>query len=432
MKKILIGITMVLLLLAVAPAGSGYAAAEDQLGQPLATPIGTFGGITYVQYDGIFEGQTSTGTYRVPYRIIAPADPARGNRTVLVEPPHFVEGTGTLDFNKLGPDFLFTRGFSYAAIGWSTTTDFGFGIFEMRILDPSVPGVFINGGFEDSDGRTDDEIIVDFARALGVDPVSQRMLGRVDRRYITGFSDSSAPILRLITSGLATRVFDFALPYTTSGFDPQTAITNGLYRGKLIIVNSESEGVSVNLVDRGSAPSQYRFYAVAGSPHVPDPLMPFFSNMTTPASWYPALRAHFLQGDTWVKRGTPPPPSIHLKTSDGVTLDRDANGNAIAVNGRGQAVPRLPFIELGEARFTEDGFLGSYDGVKTITALGFRSHDQYVTAFTAKLAAYLNAGYILREDADAIRRRAQLCAPLTFTETYRDAYDNFVALEPCG
>jgi hypothetical protein len=430
MKKILIGITIVLLLLAIAPAGSGYAAVEDQLGQPLETPIGTFGGTAYVQYDGIFEGQTSTGTYRVPYRITAPADRAHGNRTILVEPSHFVEGLGTLDFNKLGPDFLFTRGFAHAGIGWSTTS-FGEG-FNFRILDPTVPGVFINGGFDDEGGRTDDEIIVDFARTLGVDPIAQRILGRVDRRYLTGFSDSSVPILRLITSGLAARVFDFALPFTTGGFDPQTAITNGLYRGKLIIVNSESEGVSADLVDRGSAPDQYRFYAVAGTPHLPDPLVPFFSNMTSPASLYPALRAHFLQGDTWVKRGTPPPPSTRLKTSDGVTLDRDANGNAISVNGSGQLVPRLPFIELGEARFIEDGFLGSYDSVKTISDLGFRNHDQYARAFTAKLADYLNAGYILRGDAEAMRRRVGLCPSRTFTEVYRDAYQNFVAIEPCG
>lgn len=63
---------LVVLLLLLAPAGRGYtvyAAAEDQLGQPIATPVGTFGGIAYVKYDGIFEGQTSTGTYRVPYRI---------------------------------------------------------------------------------------------------------------------------------------------------------------------------------------------------------------------------------------------------------------------------------------------------------------------------------------------------------------------------
>jgi hypothetical protein len=85
-------------------------------------------------------------------------------------------------------------------------------------------------------------------------------------------------------------------------------------------VNSEFEGTSDVFVDRGVAPGQYRFYAVAGTPHIPDVLVPFFSNMTTPASFQPALRAHFLQGDDWVKGGKQPPSSTHLKTSDGVTL----------------------------------------------------------------------------------------------------------------
>jgi hypothetical protein len=93
--------------------------------------------------------------------------------------------------------------------------------------------------------------------------------------------------------------------------------------------------VSANFVDRGVVPGQYRSYAVAGTPHLSDPLVPHpIANRTTPAGWLPALRAHFLQGDTWVRAGTVPPPSHHLKTSDGATLDRDGNGNAISVDAK--------------------------------------------------------------------------------------------------
>jgi hypothetical protein len=420
---------LVALLLVLAPTGPSYAVAEDQLGTPVATPIGTFGGIAYIQYDGIFEGQTSTGTYRVPYRITAPADPARGNRTVLVEPPHFAIGLGALDA-YLGRDFLLSRGFTHAGVGWSTALDET--RLTLRILDPTVPNVFINGGFAEYDGRTDDEIIVDFARALVSDSNAQAMLGSISRRYITGFSDSSDPVMRLITSGQAAGVFDFALPFTTfPETDPQEAIMAGVYAGKLIILNSELEWPATYLVDRGHSPSQYRFYAVAGTPHIPDPLSPFFSNMTTPASYQPELRAHFLQGDNWVKRGTPPPASTHFRTSDGVTLDRDANGNAITVGGKGKSLPRLPFIELGEARFFGEDFIGSYDNVKTITELGFKNHDQYLKAFEIKLKDYVKAGYMLDEDADVMLLRAALCPSLTFTEVYRDAYQNFVNIEPC-
>jgi hypothetical protein len=244
-------LALVLALTAPAPV-----AAEGLLGQPLATPIGTFEGIAYVQYDGIFEGQTSTGAYRVPYRITAPADPSRGNRTVLVEPPHPIAGLDALE-HHLGRGFLFSRGFAHAGIGWSTTT-FGKGS-DLRILDPTVPGVFIEGGFHDQNGRTDDEIIVDFAIALAVDAVAPQMLGRVDRRYVTGFSDSSNPVLRLVTSGHAAGAFDFALPFGAVGYDPPAALAAGRYGGKLIVVNSEAEGASASFVDRGGFPDQYRF-----------------------------------------------------------------------------------------------------------------------------------------------------------------------------
>jgi Alpha/beta hydrolase domain len=403
------------------------ASADGGLANRNTTPVGSFGGIEYIQYDGIFQGRSSTGAYRVRYRITAPADQSKGNRTVLVEPPHFFAGLGALDL-YLGRDFLLARGFAHAGVGYSTTAfpDGG----DLRILDPTVPGVFIKGGFDDENGPTDDEIVVDFARALSVDPVARSMLGRVDRRYLTGFSDSSAPVMRILSSGQAKSVFDLLFPITTEGTDPQPALTEGRYKGKLIIVNSEFEGASTEFVDRGVAPRQYRFYAVAGTPHILDFLVPSFASMTTPASYQPEVRAHFLQGHRWVIEDQRPPPSVHLMASNDGTLARDTNGNAISIDGRGRRVPRLPFVELGEARFISD-FIGSYDQVKTIQDLGFASHSKYIKAFNDKLTDYVNALGILNEDADAMRRRAALCPQLTYTETYRDHYDNFVAINPC-
>ena len=412
-----------LMLLAPAPA-----AADGRLGPPRATPVGTFGGIAYVRYDGLFAGQTSTGAYRVPYRITAPAEPPRGNRAVLVEPSHFAVGLGALE-RYLGPGFLFPRGFAHAGIGWSTAS-FGPGA-DRRILDPTVPGVFINGGVAEGDGRTDDEIIADFARALASDGTARGLLGRVARRYVTGFSDTADPVLRLVTSGRAAGVFELALPFTAAGHDPQAALAAGRYDGKLIVVNSEAEA-SAGLVDRGDAPERYRYYAVAGTAHVPDDLVvPSFASGSTPASFQPALRAHFLQGHGWARGGPRPPASTRLRTTDGGALARDGSGNAIAVDASGRPVPRLPFVELGEARF-RSGFVGSYDAVQPIAGLGFASHAAYLRAFEDRLAAYLRAGYILWEDAEAMRRRAALCAPLTFAETYRDHYAAFVAVVPCG
>ncbi|WP_328989293.1 alpha/beta hydrolase domain-containing protein [Kribbella sp. NBC_01245] len=424
---VLIQAVAVALISSLGVSGAADATTDDRLLSPTVKQVGTFAGVPYVQYDGIFEGDTSTGAFRVPYRITAPTDPSLGNATVLVEPSHFVIGLGALNI-YLRPDLLFTRGFAHAGVGWSTTS-FGPGA-DQRILDPSAPGVFIEGGVEDSGGRTDHEIITEFAKALATDPEAGSMLGRVSRRYATGFSDSSFAIMDLVTSGRAANVFDLALPFTTEGADPQLAIAARRYSGKLVIVNSEAE-VSDNLVDRGVAPNHYRFYAVAGTPHIPDFLdVPFFSSGSTPASWVPALRAHFLQGHRWVVTGAPPPSSYHLKTAADREVARDANGNAIAVNASGQPVPRLPFLELGEARFVT-GFTGSYADVRTIAQLGFGAHAAYAKAFRDRLAAYLKAGYILSDDAASMRARSGLCVPLTYTETYRDHYEQFVAIASC-
>jgi alpha/beta hydrolase family protein len=396
---------VVALLGAVAPGVSHAVAASDDLAAPTtARPAGSFGGVDYAQYDGVFAGHTSTGAFRVPYRITAPVDPGDGNGAVVVEPPHFATGLGTLEF-QLGRKFLLGRRFVHAGVGYSTTS-FGPGL-DKRILDPAVPGTYIDGGVADGTGRTDDEIVADFARALATDADAQAMVGQVRDTYLTGFSDSAGVPLRLLASGQADGVFELVLPFTVeSPVDPQAALGAGRFDGKLLIVNSATED-SGNLVDSGAHPDQYRFYAVAATPHVSDPLVPLFSNQTTPASWIPALRAHFLQAHRWVRNRVAPPPSSGV--DDG---------------------PRLPFVELGEAVF-HPGFLGSYDHVKTINRLGFATHRAYAKAFNDAVDAYARAGSILPDEASEMMRRASLCPPLTYTETYRDHYGRFVALTPC-
>jgi hypothetical protein len=396
---------VVALLVTIAPRVSDAVAASDDIEAPVtARPAGSFDGVDYVQYDGVFAGHTSTGAFRVPYRITAPVNPGDGNGAVVVEPPHFATGLGTLEF-QLGRDFLLGRRFTHAGVGYSTTS-FGPGL-DKRILDPTVPGTYIEGGFADGVGRTDDEIVADFARALATDADAQAMVGEVRDTYLTGYSDAAGVPLRLVASGQADGVFELALPFTVeSPVDPQAALGEGKFDGKLLIVNSAAEDSS-NLVDSGAHPDQYRFYAVAGTPHVSDPLVPLFSNETTPASWIPALRAHFLQAHRWVRNRVAPPPSSGV--DDG---------------------PRLPFVELGEAVF-HPGFLGSYDHVKTIIQLGFATHRAYAKAFNAAVDAYARAGSILPDEASEMMRRASLCPPLTYTETYRDHYARFVAITPC-
>src|SRR5215203_3705371 len=302
--KLLGGASLGLLALPVFTSNAS-AAGKLQLAKTDPTPLGTFGGVEYFQYEGLFAGKTSTGKYSVPFRISAPANPKNARRsTVLVEPPHFAQGT-FLRESYLGRPFLFGEGFMHASVGYSTTFN--------RILDPTAKGVFIKGGVFDGNGRTDDEIIVDFARALRSDPLARALIGPAApaaRRYLAGFSDSAEPVKRIVASGLAEGIFDMALPITTgSEKDPQVSIAARKYSGKVISVASEFEWYwGRALEDRGTSPDQYRFFIVPGTPHIPDPLCDgTLSNMTTPAGWQPALRAHFLQGHDWVTQGEAPP-----------------------------------------------------------------------------------------------------------------------------
>jgi hypothetical protein len=113
--KLMGGTALGLLVLPVLPS---TASAAGMLQPALKTSsLGAFGGVQYVQYDGLFVGKTSRGNYRVPYQISAPANPRRANRTVLVEPPHFVAGT-ELRERSLGRPFLFGRRFLHASVAY--------------------------------------------------------------------------------------------------------------------------------------------------------------------------------------------------------------------------------------------------------------------------------------------------------------------------
>jgi hypothetical protein len=371
-KRELIGLLAALAALAC-PSG---AIADGTLQQPLtASDLGTFDGITYRSYSGFFVGRTSTGNYRVPYKVAGPAPPALGNGTVLIEPPHFAVGTVVRD-HWLGPDLLFGGRFSYGAVGWSTATLEG--EVTNRILDPGASGVFIRG----------------------------------------------------VANGL----FELALPITTDQpFDPQVAIAAGRYRGKVITVDSEFEWFDARAAeDRGGSPGRYRSYFVAGTPHIPDPLCSFFSNETTPASWKPELRARFVQGNAWVRTGAPPPPSTRLVTTSSGDIERDSNGNAVLVDISGQPVPRLPFVELGEASFVT-AFLGTHQpqSPPSIQELGYSTHSEYLAEFDGAVANQLSAGSLLPADAQSLRDRARLAPPATFTENYFASYEDFRSSEPC-
>src|SRR5262249_22464361 len=141
-------------------ATASTASAAGSLDPPISTTsLGTHNGIAYVRYQGLFRGTTADpttgGAYLVPYHLEVPADLADANRTVLVEPPHFFGGAGTVGDSEMGRTFFFARGFEHAAVGYGLTDFLGRGpSSDNTILVPGLdcvthPGpdcVFIDGG----------------------------------------------------------------------------------------------------------------------------------------------------------------------------------------------------------------------------------------------------------------------------------------------
>lgn len=128
--------------------------------------------------------------------------------------------------------------------------------------------------------------------------------------------------------------------------------------------------------------------------------------------------------------------STRLATADGdAEIARDSNGNALLVDITGVSAPRLPFVELGEAKFIT-GFLGTYEPQPppTIEQLGFSRFSEYLAAFEQALNAQVQASYMLKEDANVLLERAGLSPPATratFTHNYFARYDEFRSGEYC-
>lgn len=381
-------------------------------------PFGKFNGVDFVRHTGRFVGTTSLGDFRVPYEIVAPAEAGRGNGTVLMEPPHFVEGPAARD-KFFGRDFLFGRGFSYASVGWATLGN--------NILDPTATDVFIAGGA----GGFDDEVVVQFTMALTSDALASVFLHGAERIYGYGVSQTSVLMHRILRSPAGQNLLDFTMLNTTwwqtAGFSGVFAPVTGV--GKVVIVQSEGDLVLADaevLRVAEAQSSDYRVYEVAGSAHIPDvpgladsPIGPLLRG-TNPVDWPAVARAMFDAGDDWVRSGTAPPTSVFV--------DVDAGGGpdpvygfptGIARNADLNAVGgvRLPDVELGRAQYIASdfgapiaGLLGAtVDLVCTPTTDGevrFPNHGSYVSAFSQLTNALVGGRFLVQDDAAAMKAAA--------------------------
>lgn len=399
----------------------GILAAESSL-EPVrfvdgvVEPFGRFGGIEYARHTGRFEGTTELGAFRVPYEIVAPADPRRANGTVIFEPPHFSLGLVGRDV-VLGHDFLFRRGIAHAAVG--------FGTRFLNLLNPAAADLVIAGEAVEGPGpvivagTVDEEIIAQFVRALSADPFARNVLGGVDRRYAYGASQTSGALLQTLHSPAGAGLFDLLLLHVAMWRPPFAA--GEFHRlggefvpldgvGRVIFVESEADLLvsEAEQFRRAADHPDYRVYEVAGAAHQPTPHNPLDHPMIA--------RAALLAGDAWVRTGTAPPPSALLATSEGevdpvygvVTgIARDADGNA-----RGGV--RLPELAIGQARFIAADFdTEVLPGLAGLTGLSidlscekFRSHGDYVRRFTAATKALRDTGLLLQQDASSLMAAA--------------------------
>jgi len=342
-------------------------------------PFGTFNGTEYVQYTGRFQGSTDLGEFDVPFEFVAPAEPAEGSGTVLVEPSHFTLGTGVRDL-ILTRRFLFNRSFGYAALG--------FGANGLNVLDPEAGPIVIAGeevenpGAPNPTGALDRGIIVQFAEMLRTDAFVEARLGAVERVYATGVSQTSEVLVSIMLGPDGPGLFD-KYQLVASLWEPDFAEedrgepslfpnTRGTFVqpegvGKILWVITEGDLLVSNAAQYFNSVGQpdSRIYVIAGGAHQPltgalgiRDQLPFRANGL---DWTPVVRAAFVAGDRWVRRGAEPPPDRLLETTDEVDpiyesvtgIARDENLNALGgvrlppvESGRFQYIASLPDFEI--------------------------------------------------------------------------------------
>ena len=391
----------------------------------VTTELGTFRGVPYLRHRGRFVGATSLGGFRMPYDIIAPAKPSRGNGTVLMEPPHFAFGAVARDF-VLGREFLFDRGYSYASVG--------FGLNGLNVLDPTSTDLILAGAPVPPGGGislgalVDEEILVQFTQALTTDPSLHNLLGRLERIYAYGVSQTSGVLLETLHGPMGQGLFDFALLHIAlwrPPFQPPGVYQHitGEYLpvgevGRVMFVESEGDQIASDSEQfrRAVGEESYRVYEVAGAAHQPTAL--------NPLDHFAVVRALFVAGDLWVRLGVEPPPSTLIEESTtgdpdpvvgfftGIARDEELN----ALGG-----VRLPDLALGRAQyiasdFSQGGLPGLLGNSVDLTceprpgsSTGrprFRNHGQYVSGVTSHALALRRAHFLLVEDAVALVQQA--------------------------
>ena len=403
------------------------------------TPHGTFSGVKYTRYEAMFAGVTPNNRpYRVPCQIIAPSAPAQGSGLLLFDwlvPSTIVTAIAQEQADArytMTDEFLFGQGVSYAAVRSAAA---GIGR-RSPISDPTRPwsdGLLDTSSEFITSAGDEFDIVVDYVKALRADPVALQVLGQTKRTAAFAYSASGFRLRGLLRLQTGKGLFDFSLVGGTgNGYNHPKGNDVGYSSaekaplagaGLEIDFQTETDGIASDAYKTRHEEANYRVYQFAGATHIraidaavfglPDP------EKANPADWVPFIRALFVAGNDWCN-GITPPLTIWLGAPNDAQIARDAKGNALVRYVGQQPVNttayRLPEVAVGENQYIplapsyDDGTLLSFfrvlaGGHVDLTA-SLTSHNAYVNQITSHARTLQAQRYLLKEDADAIIRKA--------------------------
>jgi len=388
--------------------------------------LGSFNGRAYDQYTATLQGTVGEGTlqhsYSVPLVLAYPSAPQDANGFALLDVPNsaifevYPSPQYILPFARLslGQDFIFGRGYVYAAVQWN------------KVVTDRLYG---GGIISSTDGY---QILIDLANWLRYPTLltgpAEVKLNPAPAVIAVGYSQSGALLRHFYLSGRNAQLsFDGALIVSAGAVGlrleenlPREYLTvnadgSGMALpedGKVIEVNTETDVTYLSSWLNRTDTTSSRHYEIAGVAHLPPAILnlsSFGAKRQNPVDFSPAMRAQLENLHDWIADDTLPPPSLTM--AGGAQLQYDSDGNAKGGVRLPHLYTRLPSGLAGAPL----GIYGGFDPTVTWPAyLGgtfqpfspaklrqlYPSQSAYVSAVTRAAEAAVAARFLLEEDKE--------------------------------
>jgi Alpha/beta hydrolase domain len=424
----LLATAAVLAVWALVGAYGGAQAAVTSVSVLSSTQLGDFDHRDYREVQIRMRGSAPGGAYDVPVTLAFPEQSKDYSGVAVVDvintsyvtaavvPAPATRVPLPLARIQMGDEYLFGSGHVYVSVHWEKTAVELLGIGVI-----AAPG--------------DAFTILRDAAALARDPgaVPSSVRPQASQTVVAyGFSQSGRLLRGFYHShqntvgGLA---FDGALYGGAQAgcFEPPLAfICNGTVSdgGKVIAFATETDSeVLAGFLERGET-SDYRFFDIAGTSHIPAAVVHFFAAPNqNPIAIGPAVRAALRNLVAWID-GTEPPSSTYIELQPVVpgapfrSAVRDADGNAIGGL-------RLPHMTATDQSGEVGAPLGAYEGLdlsqtSTFLRIGghftpfdsekleslYPTHDIYVERVARAAHRLVQRRELLQDDAKAYIKEA--------------------------